>query len=77
MESRHLRLFIAYGEMQIAHALDAAERGFMGEGGVDSEDFRKYAAEESNNVTVNGMFSIQVRWLHGARSCQDRCFWHL
>ncbi len=46
--------------MQIAHELDAAERGFMMEGGTESEDYLKYIAEDSGNVAVDGHFSIQV-----------------
>ncbi len=46
--------------MQIAQELDAAEKAFMAEGGVDSEDFRSFMAEDSGNVSSDGFFSIQV-----------------
>ena len=46
--------------MQIAQELDAAEKAFMAEGGVDSEDFRSFLAEDSGNVSSDGFFSIQV-----------------
>ena len=45
---------------QIAHELDATERGFMMEGGMESEDYLKYIAEDSGNVAADGMFSSQV-----------------
>ena len=51
--------------MQIAQELDAAEKAFMAEGGVDSEDFRSFLAEDSGNVSSDGFFSIQV----SASSC--------
>ena len=51
--------------MQIAQELDAAEQAFMAEGGVDSEDFRSFLAEDSGNVSSDGFFSIQV----SASSC--------
>ncbi len=53
------------GLMQIAQELDAAEKAFMAEGGVDSEDFRSFMAEDSGNVSSDGFFSIQVL-LHGS-----------
>lgn len=46
--------------MQIAQELDAAEKAFMAEGGVDSDDFRSFMAEDSGNVSSDGFFSIQV-----------------
>ena len=46
--------------MQIAQELDAAEKAFMAEGGVDSEEFRSFMAEDSGNVSSDGFFSIQV-----------------
>lgn len=46
--------------MQIAGDLDALERNFMAEGGVDSSDYLKFMAEESGNAAMDGNFSIQV-----------------
>lgn len=46
--------------MQIAHDLDALEKEVMQEGGMTSDDYLKFAAEESGNVANDGMFSIQV-----------------
>lgn len=45
---------------QIAHELDALEKQFMLESGVDSESYRQFLAEESGNVSQEGNFSIQV-----------------
>jgi hypothetical protein len=45
---------------QIAQELDALEKAFMAENGVESEDFVKFLAEESGNVSTDGFFSIQV-----------------
>ena len=66
--------------MQIAQELDAAEKAFMAEGGVDSEDFRSFMAEDSGNVSSDGFFSIQVLLLEvqsteaacSARACGER-----
>jgi Ataxin-3 len=46
---------------KIAQELDALERNLMASQGVDTQDFIKFAAEESGNVARDGMFSIQVR----------------
>ena len=46
---------------QIAQDLDAMERAFMQEGGVTSDEYLRFAAEESGNVAADGMFSIQVQ----------------
>ena len=32
----------------------------MAEGGVESEDYLKYIAEDSGNVAADGNFSVQV-----------------
>jgi len=45
---------------QIAHELDAMERAFMAEGGMTSDEYLRFTAEESGNVAADGMFSIQV-----------------
>ena len=45
---------------EIAHQLDALEKQFMAEGGMHTDDFRKFMAEESGNVSGDGMFSSQV-----------------
>ena len=37
------------------------ERAFMQEGGVTSDEYLRFAAEESGNVAADGMFSIQVQ----------------
>ena len=36
------------------------ERKFMQESGVESDDYVKYLAEGSGNVSTDGFFSIQV-----------------
>lgn len=46
--------------MQIALELDQQERAFMAEGGMESEDYLKYIAEDSGNVAADGNFSVQV-----------------
>ena len=56
--------------LQIALELDQQERTFMAEGGMESEDYLKYMAEDSGNVAADGNFSVQVcfaSWLepHG------------
>jgi hypothetical protein len=53
-------VLIAGGMLQIAHELDALERQFMQEGGMDSEEYQRFVAEASGNVANDGMFSIQV-----------------
>ena len=53
------------------------ERQFMAEGGIDSDEFLKFASEESRNVSADGNFSIQVHpglpinenWISGIRIC--------
>jgi len=45
---------------QIAAELDAMEQRFMAEGGVDSNDYLRFVAEESGNAAMDGNFSIQV-----------------
>ena len=55
--------------MQIAQELDAAEKAFMAEGGMDSEDFRSFLAEDSGNVSSDGFFSIQLF----VSSCSTAC----
>ena len=56
---------------QIAQDLDAMERAFMQEGGVASDEYLRFAAEESGNVAADGMFSIQVRSMRGMRARGD------
>ena len=46
--------------VQIAHELDKQERAFMAEGGMESEDYLQYMAEDSGNVAADGNFSVQV-----------------
>lgn len=46
---------------QIAQELDALERTFMSENGIESEDYRKFIEEDSGNVSSDGFFSIQAR----------------
>ena len=46
--------------MQIAQELDALEKQYMAESGIEGEDFVKFLAEESGNVSSDGFFSIQV-----------------
>lgn len=40
---------------QIALELDQQERAFMAEGGMESEDYLKYIAEDSGNVAADGV----------------------
>ena len=54
------KIHFSISSTQIAQELDAMEQSFMQEGGVNSEDFLKFAAEGSGNVANDGMFSIQV-----------------
>ena len=35
----------------------------MAEGGMESEDYLKYVAEDSGNVAADGNFSVQVGFL--------------
>jgi hypothetical protein len=46
---------------KIAQDLDALELSLMASQGLDTEDYKRFAAEESGNVAGSGMFSIQVR----------------
>ena len=46
--------------LQIAQELDALEKQYMAESGVEGEDFVNFLAEESGNVSSDGFFSIQV-----------------
>ena len=46
--------------VQIALELDRQERAFMAEGGMESEDYLRYVAEDSGNVAADGNFSVQV-----------------
>jgi ataxin-3 len=45
---------------EIALRLDDAERVCMAEAGIDTADFRAFAAEESGNVSLDGNFSLTV-----------------
>ena len=47
--------------MQIATDLDRLEREVMAEGGLESEAYLRYAAEDSGNVAADGMLSSQVQ----------------
>eukprot|EP00798_Chlamydomonas_sp_ICE-L_P009176 gene9176-16309_t len=53
-------VFTEFDLAQVAQDLDALERQLMMDGGVSSEDYKKYDAEGSGNVGNDGMFSIQV-----------------
>ena len=46
--------------LQIAQDLDRQERAFMAEGGMESEDYLKYMAEDSGNVAADGNFSVMA-----------------
>ena len=48
---------------QIAQELDDLERNYMAAAGVESEDYVKFLAEDSGNVSSDGFFSIQVMHL--------------
>ena len=54
-------LFSAVDLGQIAQDLDALERTFMSESGIESEDYKKFIEEDSGNVSSDGFFSIQAR----------------
>ena len=41
----------------------------MSENGVESEDFVKFLAEESGNVSTDGFFSIQVSTQQALHHC--------
>ena len=45
---------------QIAQELDRRERALMAEAGLDNEDYLKFVAADSQNVSDEGNFSIQV-----------------
>jgi len=45
---------------QIAQHIDTEERALLAEGGVENRNFLTFATEESANVSLSGMFSIQV-----------------
>lgn len=45
----------------IAHEFDEMEAQLMGQQGLDTPEYLKFAAEGSGNVARDGMFSIQVR----------------
>ena len=45
---------------KIAHEFDALEANLMGQQGMNTPDYIKFAAEGSGNVARDGMFSIQV-----------------
>jgi len=46
--------------MQIAQRLDAQEKSIMAEQGIETDDFIKFAAEDSGNVALDGNFSVGV-----------------
>jgi len=52
--------FTAVDLMQIALELDTQEKLVMSELGTSTDDFIKFAAEDSGNVALDGNFSIQV-----------------
>ena len=39
----------------------------MAEGGLETQAYLQYAAEDSSNVAADGMFSSQVSCLHSCR----------
>lgn len=57
---------------QIAQELDAMERKFMSESGIESEDYMRFIEEDSGNVSSDGFFSIQARWCY-LFSCLPAC----
>ena len=57
----HTTLSLRQALTQIAANLDQAERDVMAEAGVESEAYLRYAAEDSGNADMTGMFSSQVR----------------
>lgn len=65
--------------MTFAAQLDAQERECMAEGGMDSEDFIKFAAADSTNVAVDGNFSVQVieKALEGTPIFKDTDLFHV
>lgn len=63
--------------MQIALELDQQERAFMAEGGMESEDYLKYIAEDSGNVAADGNFSVQVCVQGSIIACQCCADWHI
>ncbi len=63
--------------MQIALELDQQERAFMAEGGMESEDYLKYIAEDSGNVAADGNFSVQVCVQGSIIGCQCRADWYI
>ena len=52
--------FTAVDLMRFASELDEKERQTMLEMGADTNDFLRYMAEESGNVSDDGNYSIQV-----------------
>ena len=52
--------FTAVDLAELAHSLDAQERDAMLEGGVQSDDLRRFLDEPSGNLDDSGYFSIQV-----------------
>ena len=44
----------------------------MAEGGMESEDYLKYIAEDSGNVAADGNFSVQVRLYSTHQQCHLR-----
>lgn len=62
-------MFTEWDLAQLAHELDAMEHTFMAEAGMHTDDYKKYAAEGSGNVSGDGMFSIQV--LDKALACWE------
>ncbi|CAH1792072.1 unnamed protein product [Owenia fusiformis] len=52
--------FTAVDLAEIARQLDDSERNQMAEGGVDTEEYRKFLEEPSSNMDDSGFFSIQV-----------------
>ncbi|KAL1516674.1 hypothetical protein ABEB36_000555 [Hypothenemus hampei] len=44
----------------LANRLDEEERAQMAEGGIDTEDYRKFLQQPSSNMDDSGYFSVQV-----------------
>lgn len=46
--------------MHIAQEVDRKEREVMSEGGLESEDYKKFIEEGSHNVSLDGNFNVEV-----------------
>lgn len=61
-------VFTEWDLAECAHQLDALERQMMQEGGMHTDDYARFVAEGSSNVSADGMFSSQV---HATDPCRD------